>query len=368
MVTFTLGLGLEGLMDYIPDYETSLTGDFAKIKAGTAAACSWTAGVCDWPVPVLNEPGTLDDLWHAAVNGRGNFFSASDPNSLALGLQSALAKLKVATAAASASATSSPNITQTSNYIFSSTFRTGMWDGEIVAQRIDLVSGAVIPAIVWSAQANLDSKTFPTNDFRVIWTLDDFGGSKKKNFKFAALTPVNAGAIVAEQSYFKTKCMALAQCTLLNGAQRIIADDGNNLVDYLRGQRQYESFTNPETISPFRLREHVLGDPVNATPSFIREPQFRFADPTVPTYEDFKLRGTAASPSSTSAPTTACCTPSTATRASKSGRTCRASRCRTCTRSRRRTGAPPTSTAWTARRSSWTPSSAAPGTRCWWRD
>jgi type IV pilus assembly protein PilY1 len=290
MVTFTLGLGLEGFMDYIPDYETALTGDFAKIKAGTAGACSWTAGVCDWPVPVGNEPSTLDDLWHAAVNGRGNFFSASDPNSLALGLQSALAKLKVATAAASASATSSPNITQTSNYIFSSTFRTGMWDGEIVAQKIDLVSGAVIPAIVWSAQANLDAKTFPTNDFRTIWTLDDFGGSKKKNFKFAALSISNAGAIVAEQSYFKNKCMALAQCTLLNGGQRVIADDGNNLVDWLRGQRQYESFVSPpETISPFRVREHVLGDPVNATPSFIREPQFRFADPTVPTYEDFKI-------------------------------------------------------------------------------
>lgn len=289
MVTFTLGLGLEGFMDYISDYETSLTGDFAKIKAGTAGACSWTTGVCDWPVPVLNEPGTLDDLWHAAVNGRGNFFSASDPNSLALGLQSALAKLKVATAAASASATSSPNITQTSNYIFSSTFRTGMWDGEIVAQRIDLVSGAVIPAIVWSAQANLDARTFPSNDFRTIWTWDDSGGGHKKNFKFAGLTPVNAGAIVAEQSYFKNKCMALAQCTLLTGTQRTIADDGNNLVDYLRGHRQYEDYTPPETIAPFRLREHVLGDPVNATPSFVREPQFRFADPTVPTYEDFKL-------------------------------------------------------------------------------
>ena len=34
MVTFTLGLGLEGFMDYQSDYETSLTGDFAKIKAG----------------------------------------------------------------------------------------------------------------------------------------------------------------------------------------------------------------------------------------------------------------------------------------------------------------------------------------------
>jgi type IV pilus assembly protein PilY1 len=289
MVTFTLGLGLEGFMDYIANYDTSVTGDFAKIKAGTSGACSWTAGVCDWPVPVQNEPGTLDDLWHAAVNGRGQFFSASDPNSLALGLQSALAKLKVATAAASASATSSPNITQSSNFIFSSTFRTGMWDGEVVAQRIDLNTGAVQPAIIWSAQGQLDSITYPNNDFRTIWTLDDSGGAKKKSFKFASLTATPTGSVAAEQSYFANKCGALAQCTLLTTSQQAIANSGANLVDWLRGQRQYETFTAPETIAPFRFREHVLGDPVNANPAFMADPPFRFADASAPTYDTFQV-------------------------------------------------------------------------------
>jgi type IV pilus assembly protein PilY1 len=288
MVTFSLGLGLEGFMDYIPDYETAVTGDFAKIKAGTAGACSWTTGTCDWPVPVQNEPSTLDDLWHAAVNGRGTFFSASDPNSLALGLQSALAKLKVATAAASASATSSPNITQTSNFIFSSTFRTGMWDGEVVAQRIDLITGAVQPAIVWSAQAQLDSRTFPNNDFRNIYTFDSFGAGNRKTFKFTSLSAGPIAGIAAEQSYFANKCGALAQCTLLTTTQQALANSGANLVDYLRGQRQYESFTSPETIAPFRTREHIMGDPVNATPAFIEMPIFRFSDNVSPTYDDFK--------------------------------------------------------------------------------
>lgn len=105
MVTFTLGLGLEGFMDYRSDYETATTGDFAKIKAGSNNACSWTTGTCNWPVPSANDPSTLDDLWHAAVNGRGKYFSAGDPNSLAQGLQQALSALRIQTAAASASAT-----------------------------------------------------------------------------------------------------------------------------------------------------------------------------------------------------------------------------------------------------------------------
>ena len=286
MVTFTLGLGLEGFMDYIPDYETSLTGDFAKIKAG-ATGCSWTTGVCDWPSPAANEPSTLDDLWHAAVNGRGQYFSAGDPNSLALGLQSALAKLKVATAAAAASATSSPNITQTSNFIFSSTFRTGVWDGEIVAQRIDLTTGAIIPAIVWSAQAALDAKTTANSDSRNIYTIDESGGNRRKNFKYVNLSSTPAGPILPEQSYFTNKCGNLAQCTLLTGPQQAITNSGINMVDYLRGQRQYESFITPETVAPFRFREHVLGDPVNATPAYVAEPSFRFTDNVVPVYDTF---------------------------------------------------------------------------------
>src|SRR5207244_3870326 len=70
MVTFSLGLGLEGFMDYKSDYETSTTGDFAKIKTA-ASSCSWAAGTCNWPIPSANAPSALDDLWHAAVNGRG---------------------------------------------------------------------------------------------------------------------------------------------------------------------------------------------------------------------------------------------------------------------------------------------------------
>ncbi len=287
MVTFTLGLGLEGNLDYISNYESAPTGDFARIKAG-AVGCSWTAGTCDWPVPLANEPSTLDDLWHAAVNGRGSYFSASDPNSLALGLQSALAQLRVQTAAAAASATSSPNITQTDNYIFSSTFRTGIWDGEIVAQRIDVTTGNVLPAIAWAAQALLDAKTSPSSDGRNIFTIDESAGGKKKPFTFANLTSSVAGSILPEQPYFVNKCGAFAQCTLLTVAQQLIANNGTNLVDYLRGQRQFETFNAPETIAPFRTREHVLGDPINATPAFVQEPRYRFGDAVLPTYDTFK--------------------------------------------------------------------------------
>jgi hypothetical protein len=56
-------------------------------------------------------------------------------------------------AAAAASATSSPNITPTDRSIFSSTYTTVEWAGEVVAQDIDPATGNVVPAIMVGAGA-----------------------------------------------------------------------------------------------------------------------------------------------------------------------------------------------------------------------
>ena len=282
MVTFTLGLGLQGLMDYKTDYESSATGDYAKIK-NADTTCQWsptTGATCNWPTPSASSPTTLDDLWHAAVNGRGVFYSAADPNSLADGLSGALSALKIQTAAASASATSSPNITETDNFIYSSTFRTVRWDGEITAQRIDPATGDVLPTVVWSAQAALDAKVATAEalatpgDGRTIYTFDSAGANKLKAFQWAGLT-------IAEKAYFENKCTSLSQCALLTAAQKIIANNGDNMVKYLRGRTEFEA-------TVFRDREHVLGDPVNATPAFVQAPRNNFNDAVTPSYATFK--------------------------------------------------------------------------------
>ena len=272
MTTFTLGLGLQGQLDYTPDYESNPASDFAKIKSA-ATTCAWTTGTCNWPAPVSSTPTTLDDLWHAAVNGRGLYYSASDPNTLADGLSGALSALKIQTAAASASATSSPNITQTDNFIYSTTFRTVKWDGEIVAQQIDPTTGNVLAPIVWSAQALLDSQVFVSSDTRAIWKFDSTQSSKLNSFIWGNLTG-------AEQAFFANTCTGLSQCPLLTAAQQVSTNNGQNMVNFLRGQTGNQS-------TLYRIRDHALGDPVNATPTFVRQPRFGFADAVTPTYATF---------------------------------------------------------------------------------
>lgn len=270
MTTFTLGLGVDGLMTFREDYESATSGDFRRIVTN-ATGCSWSgSGPCNWPLPVGDTETAIDDLWHAAVNGHGTYFSAKDPSALSAGLASALTNLRIRNAAASASATSTPNVTQDDNDIFSATFRTVKWDGEIVAQKIDTATGIILPTNTWQAQALLDARVGDVTDTRTIYTLDNAAGSLQlKNFSWADLT-------ASERAYFENKCIGaqrLSQCNTLDAAQQILANDSQKMVNFLRGQQEMED------AGIYRNREHVLGDIASAKPAYVRNPRRNYGDP-----------------------------------------------------------------------------------------
>ncbi len=280
MVTFTLGLA-DGVMRYQPDYETAATGDFVNIKNAVANACIWAAGVCNWPAPQQDQQTALDDLWHAAVNGRGTFFQATNPRTLATALQNALSNIVGRTASASAAATSSPNITPKDNFAFSTTYQTNTWSGIVQAQRLDAATGAVLkdslgrPIVLWQADKQLLTQVSASNDTRLIWMLDTTAPTLLKPFQFTSMT-------LAEQAFFTNKCAAMAQCSLLSLPQKAVVNAGPALIGFLRGQTGNEAVlfrdrveTDPVTQA---TAQTVLGDIVDATPAYIRVPEFSYTD------------------------------------------------------------------------------------------
>ena len=274
MVTFTLGLA-DGLMRYDPSYETA-PGDFANIKSGVANACFWAIpGTCNWPAPQANNAQALDDLWHAAVNGRGTYFQATNPRSLSSALQNALSNIASRTASAAAAATSSPNITPKDNFAFSTTYQTNTWSGIVKAQKIDAVTGAIQPTILWQADTQLLTQVSPSSDNRTIWMPDPTGPTKLKAFQFVNMTP-------AEQAFFTNKCPTMTQCALLTLPQTAVVNAGTALVGFLRGQTGNEAVlfrdrteTDPVTNATLQT---VLGDIVDATPGYVRLPEFNYSD------------------------------------------------------------------------------------------
>ena len=161
MTTFTLGLGASGSMIYSPSYSTDGDGDYYSVFKGLTAnssasppICSWQSNgtTCNWPIPASGSVNNIDDLWHAAVDGGGTYFSATDPSSLASGLSNALAAIASRKGAAAAAATSSLNPVAGNNYAYVASYTTVKWEGNLEARTINVTTGEVSQTASWCAE------------------------------------------------------------------------------------------------------------------------------------------------------------------------------------------------------------------------
>ena len=251
MVTYTVSFGLSGKLNFSQDYISGKNSDFEEIKLGTK---NWSSGL----VP--------EDVWHAAINGRGIHYSASNSELLVEGLKGALSSVMAQVGSSSSAATPSPNITQTNNYVYSTTYRTIKWDSEIKANTIDHITGNVNLTPLWTAQAQLNNNT----NRNLYFISNSSGNSNLINF--------NNILSYSEGNLFKNKCALnqLSQCVNLDSSQKSLVDSGVNLVNYIKGQNTYEE-TN--ILNPlFRAREFILGDIVNSNLTYVDKPNYKWTD------------------------------------------------------------------------------------------
>ena len=247
MNTYTLGLGANGTLRYQDNYEQAAAGDFHDIVTGAR----------NWPDPIYFEgPERIDDLWHAAVNGGGKYFSAQNPEALAHALSATLSSIQAATGSAAAAATSSQEPVANDNTIFISRYRSVFWDGELEARSINLADGTVNTSVLWSAQSLLDQRVTSRSDTRKLITYSENSATHLKDFSWSALT-------ATERAYFS----------------------GEKQLQYLRGQREHEDRAeNTERL--YRRREHVLGALINAQPLVVARPEFGYADENYGSFRD----------------------------------------------------------------------------------
>lgn len=273
MTTFTLGLGVNGTLRYTENYESASSGDFYDIKQGTK----------NWPNPIANAGAErIDDLWHAAVNGAGTYFSAQNPDSLVSGISKALAGVSARTGAAAAAATSNLEPVAGDNFVYVALYRTVNWDGDLQAKTIDPATGELSATPDWTAQSRLDTKVTATTDTRTIYKFDSGVNGKLESFEWGNLT-------ADEKAYFNGMCSPtskLSQCPDLSGTELTAVANGENLVNFLRGQYQYESRA-ANTDKPYRQRAHVLGDMINSQPVYVKQPPFAYGDDN---YTAFKAK------------------------------------------------------------------------------
>ncbi len=255
MTTFTIGLGADGSKDYIEDYLTATTGFYANVKAGTD----------NWPVPVADTNTAIDDLWHAAVNGHGQYFSAKNPTKLRTGLQKVLDDIVARSGSAAAVAVANANVSSGDNAAYASSYNSGTWTGNLDAYALDLNTGEQSTTSLWTsgnAQTQLDLRTPAVTDrFIVSYSGTGFASS---GVQFQSSSATLSATIASK--------LSTAQETRLNTPTQT---DGATVLAYLRGDRTNEA----ATASPvYRTRAHLLGDIINAEPVVIRAPARRYFD------------------------------------------------------------------------------------------
>jgi type IV pilus assembly protein PilY1 len=64
----------------------------------------------------------------------------------------------------------------------------------------------------------------------------------------------------------------LSQCIVLDAAQKALANDGQKMTNFIRGQQEME------VAGIYRNREHVLGDIASAKPAYVRNPRRNYGD------------------------------------------------------------------------------------------
>lgn len=271
MTTYTIGLGVSGTLAYDPNYLNQTSGDYVNLKSGAV----------DWPVPTTNISGNsgdarnIDDLWHAAVNGRGQYYSASNSKQLGEAISGVVNAITQQTGSASAASTSALElIAGDNNQVFQASYTTKTWIGDLKAFTLNGDTAEIGATPLWSAQTQLTQNTAASE--RKIYYKQPTSATRRE-FNW---TNLNADGLGANFSGLCAKSQRATQCDNLSAAEKTVAETGSNLVGYLRGTRTYEtaSSANSTTRALYRARTGVLGDIINGAPVYVSKPPFSYTD------------------------------------------------------------------------------------------
>jgi type IV pilus assembly protein PilY1 len=200
-----------------------------------------------WSTATADAATTGDDLIHAAMNGRGRYYSATNPTALATGIGAALAEATNQNSAFASLGLASTNETTTDNRLYQAIYNPLGWTGRLYA--FGLSNGSFSTTVgneLWEA-----SRAMPAPANRNIFTWNP-----------AAATP--QGSLFTWTGLNATQQAALGPAT---GTGSTVAER-QDVLEYLRGSAAQEA----QNSGPLRDRVRdtptagVLGDIVGGSP------------------------------------------------------------------------------------------------------
>ena len=260
MVNFTVGLGLG----------SSLTNGSAPTWGGsTFANYNELMGMANngkrWPGVGNDDQDNVYDLWHSAINSRGEFFSADSPDALVSAFSTILSRIADRNTSAAAPAINS-GLIDSGGDLFSLSYQTSYssadsWAGDIKGfitnRTFNAATGFYETNVTqsWSAANKIATVNQTSRNITIAANSATAGTSNLKPFNLS-----NAGSASTPGS--------LAYWLRQNPDNNDTLDAANsgNIADrlnFLRGDRSKEG-------TKFRNRSTVLGDMIASRPATVR--------------------------------------------------------------------------------------------------
>lgn len=193
-----------------------------------------------WPQPVPGSAATIDDVWHAAVDGRGVHFVGTEAQPLLDALHQTFASMVQSSSAAGLLIGDDELTADT--VVYQTVFDASDWTGDLRAYAYNAESGEVdtrAAELLWSAARQLERSSVTPDSRRII----TYGGPWRQPqgipFRYADLSDDQKAALGSD----------LDNDSLPDRTAR-------KRLDYIRGKE----------VSSLRLRSQKLGDIVHASP------------------------------------------------------------------------------------------------------
>jgi len=156
LVTYNVGMGLEAsrTVDYINDVAAGNAPDCpldVNLTAREAVYRGLRTGSCAWP-NATNGANKIDDVWHASINSRGDFFSANDPQELTDALNAVVNSILERLSRGSTSSVSSGVVTS-STKAYTPGFDSSNWTGNLFSRSVN--SDGTFGDIEWDLSCHL---------------------------------------------------------------------------------------------------------------------------------------------------------------------------------------------------------------------
>ena len=242
MVTFTVGLGLTSILTSPTWSGSTYAGGYSNLVTGNVA----------WPAVSSNSNNNAYDLWHAALDSRGQFFSADSPADVQAAFNTIVNRIQGRVGSSSAIAVNSTRL-NSNTFIYQAQFNSSNWTGEVLAFSIGS-DGSIATTPSWQASA---AGQIPAPASRTVFTWNE---------------GLNSG--VGGGTTFLWANLTTAEQTSLNTSLENVVDGNGSLrVSFLRGDQSDEQ---SQSGGIFRIRANILGDIVDSNPQFVGAQNFGF--------------------------------------------------------------------------------------------